>query len=39
MGIYFYLIDIDLIQKENNSDLSVNPLIAKDDNIFVILRL
>jgi hypothetical protein len=30
MGICFYSVDIDLIQKENNSDLSNNQLIAKD---------
>jgi hypothetical protein len=39
MEIYSYSADIDLIQKENNSDLSKNLLTVKDGNVFVILRL
>ena len=39
MEICFYSIDIDLIQKENNSGLSMNLLIVKDDIVSVILSL
>ena len=39
MEIYSYSTDIDLIQKENNSDLSKNQLIVKDDILSVILSV
>ena len=39
MEIYFCSADIDLIQKENNSDLSMNLLIAKGGIVSVILSV